>query len=202
VQVCDFIPVRPSCCQTQAHVEDQRPAQDFGSVIAADDIDLSVAPGEGSALLVECAGKDNALQPDCRRACTRCRRNPTERPQYYRGQAAPALHRRNRTAHIRSLGRSRILTVFEKSAWLPRCMAGFGGSARRRPCAEILERLHLLRRANTLAGALTLLERKRWRWRARSQPTPFVAARRNRRGTNRGGVSRTDRDIKQVHAAE
>src|SRR5205814_10392698 len=39
-----------------------------------------------------------------------------------------------------------------------------GGLAERAaaaPCAEILERLHLLKRANTLAGALTLLERKR-----------------------------------------
>jgi branched-chain amino acid transport system ATP-binding protein len=43
--------------------------------------------------------------------------------------------------------------------------AAYGGALRERdavaPCAEILERLHLMTRANTPAGALTLLERKR-----------------------------------------
>ena len=43
--------------------------------------------------------------------------------------------------------------------------AAYGGGLRERdavaPCAEILDRLHLTVRANTPAGALTLLERKR-----------------------------------------
>ena len=39
------------CCQTQAHAEDQRPAQDLRLGVAADDIDLSVAPGEALGII-------------------------------------------------------------------------------------------------------------------------------------------------------
>jgi branched-chain amino acid transport system ATP-binding protein len=133
----------------------------FGSVVAADDIDLSVAPGEALGIIgPNGAGKTTlfnliagGLVPDAGEIRLNGRDITSARP-----------HRRC----IAGIGRSHQiprpfdnLTVFENL--LVAAVHGGGMTERTAvaPCAEILERLHLIARANTFAGSLTLLERKR-----------------------------------------
>jgi branched-chain amino acid transport system ATP-binding protein len=133
----------------------------FGSLVAAEDIDLSVAPGEALGIIgPNGAGKTTlfnliagGLTPDA----GEIRLN---------GQDITVARPHERC--IAGIGRAHQiprpfegLTVFENLL----VAAVHGGRLTERdaaaPCAEILERLHLITRANTLAGALPLLERKR-----------------------------------------
>jgi branched-chain amino acid transport system ATP-binding protein len=133
----------------------------FGSLIAADDISLSVAPGEALGIIgPNGAGKTTlfnliagVLAPDTGEIHLNGRNVTAARP-----------HQRC----IAGVGRSHQiprpfenLTVFENLL----VAAVHGGGATERsaaaPCAEILDQLHLIARANTPAGSLTLLERKR-----------------------------------------
>jgi branched-chain amino acid transport system ATP-binding protein len=133
----------------------------FGSVIAADDIDLSVAQGEALGIIgPNGAGKTtlfNLIAGGLRPDAGEIRLNG-------RDITAAKPHQRC----IAGVGRSyqiprpfEHLTVFENLL----VGAAYGGGRTERdataPCAEILDRLHLIARANTPAGALTLLERKR-----------------------------------------
>jgi branched-chain amino acid transport system ATP-binding protein len=133
----------------------------FGSLVATEDIDLAVAPGEALGIIgPNGAGKTTlfnliagGLKPDA----GEIRLNG-------RDITAASPHQRC----IAGIGRAyqiprpfEGLTVFENLL----VAAVHGGRLTERdaanPCAEILERLHLIGRANTLAGSLTLLERKR-----------------------------------------
>jgi branched-chain amino acid transport system ATP-binding protein len=133
----------------------------FGSLVATEDIDLTVAPGEALGIIgPNGAGKTTlfnliagGLTPDAGEIRLNGRDITFARP-----------HQRC----IAGIGRAyqiprpfEGLTVFENLL----VAAVHGGRLTERdaagPCAEILERLHLIARANTLAGALTLLERKR-----------------------------------------
>jgi branched-chain amino acid transport system ATP-binding protein len=133
----------------------------FGSLVATEDIDLTVAPGEALGIIgPNGAGKTTlfnliagGLTPDAGEIRLNGRDITFARP-----------HRRC----VAGIGRAcqiprpfEGLTVFENLL----VAAVHGGRLTERdaagPCAEILERLHLIARANTLAGALTLLERKR-----------------------------------------
>ncbi len=133
----------------------------FGSLVATEDIDLTVAPGEALGIIgPNGAGKTTlfnliagGLTPDAGEIRLNGRDITFARP-----------HQRC----IAGIGRAyqiprpfEGLTVFENLL----VAAVHGGRSTERdavgPCAEILERLHLIARANTLAGALTLLERKR-----------------------------------------
>jgi len=133
----------------------------FGSLVATEDIDLTVAPGEALGIIgPNGAGKTTlfnliagGLTPDAGEIRLNGRDITVARP-----------HQRC----IAGIGRAyqiprpfEGLTVFENLL----VAAVHGGRLTERdaagPCAEILERLHLIARANTLAGALTLLERKR-----------------------------------------
>jgi branched-chain amino acid transport system ATP-binding protein len=133
----------------------------FGSLVATEDIDLTVAPGEALGIIgPNGAGKTTlfnliagGLTPDAGEIRLNGRDITFARP-----------HQRC----IAGIGRAyqiplpfEGLTVFENLL----VAAVHGGQLTERdaagPCAEILERLHLIARANTLAGALTLLERKR-----------------------------------------
>jgi branched-chain amino acid transport system ATP-binding protein len=133
----------------------------FGSVIAADDIDLSVAQGEALGIIgPNGAGKTTlfnliagGLVPDAGEIRLNGRNITAAKP-----------HERC----IAGIGRSHQiprpfenLTVFENLLVAAVHGGGLTEQAAAAPCAEILERLHLIARANTLAGALTLLERKR-----------------------------------------
>ena len=79
---------------------------------------------------------------------------------------------------------------------------GLTGARRRRACAEILERLHLLKRANALAGALTLLERKRLEMaRALATNPHLLLLDEIAGGLTEGECLELIETIKQVHAA-
>jgi branched-chain amino acid transport system ATP-binding protein len=133
----------------------------FGSLVATEDIDLTVAPGEALGIIgPNGAGKTTlfnliagGLTPDAGEIRLNGRDITFARP-----------HQRC----VGGIGRAyqiprpfEGLTVFENLL----VAAVHGGRLTERDaagsCAEILERLHLIARANTLAGALTLLERKR-----------------------------------------
>jgi branched-chain amino acid transport system ATP-binding protein len=132
----------------------------FGSLVAAEDINLSVAPGEALGIIgPNGAGKTTlfnliagGLTPDAGEIRLNGHDITFAKP-----------HERC----IAGIGRAyqiprpfEGLTVFENLL----VAAVHGGRLTERdaaaPCAEILERLHLIARANTLAGA-PLLERKR-----------------------------------------
>jgi len=142
-------------------LEIRRLRKTFGSVIAADDIDLSVASGEALGIIgPNGAGKTTlfnliagGLKPDGGEIRLNGRDITAKKP-----------HQRC----IAGIGRAyQIPRPFENLTVFENLLVGaaYGGGLRERdavaPCAEILDRLHLTVRANTPAGALTLLERKR-----------------------------------------
>jgi len=133
----------------------------FGSVVVADDIDLSVVAGEALGIVgPNGAGKTSlfnliagGLTPD--RGEIRLNGRDITR-------ASP--HQRC----VAGIGRSyQIPQPFENLTVFENVLVGavHGRKLKEREaaetCAEILERLHLLARANTVVGSLTLLERKR-----------------------------------------
>jgi branched-chain amino acid transport system ATP-binding protein len=133
----------------------------FGSLVAADNIDLSVAPGEALGIIgPNGAGKTTlfnliagVLAPDAGEI-------------YLNGRNVTAATPHQRC--IAGIGRSHQiprpfenLTVFENLLVAAVHGGGVTERAAAAPCAEILDRLHLMARANSLAGGLTLLERKR-----------------------------------------
>jgi branched-chain amino acid transport system ATP-binding protein len=133
----------------------------FGSIVVADDLDLAVAPGEAVGIIgPNGAGKTSlfnliagSLSPDGGalrfdgRDLTRLAPEARCRAGLGRTHQIPQPFEK--------------LTVFENL--LVGAVYGRGKTEREatQACGEILDRLGLLRRANTLAGALTLLERKR-----------------------------------------
>jgi branched-chain amino acid transport system ATP-binding protein len=133
----------------------------FGSLVAADNIELSVAPGEALGIIgPNGAGKTTlfnliagVLAPDAGEI-------------YLNGRNVTAAKPHQRC--IAGIGRSHQiprpfehLTVFENLLVAAVHGGGLTERAAVAPCAEILDRLHLIARANSLAGRLTLLERKR-----------------------------------------
>ncbi|MGA2998380.1 ABC transporter ATP-binding protein [Bradyrhizobium sp.] len=133
----------------------------FGSIVVADDLDLTVAPGEAVGIIgPNGAGKTslfNLIGGDLSPEAGHIRFDG-------RDLASVSPQARCRVG----LGRTRQipqpfekLTVFENL--LVGAVYGRGKTEREaaQSCGEILERLGLLKRANTLAGGLTLLERKR-----------------------------------------
>jgi branched-chain amino acid transport system ATP-binding protein len=133
----------------------------FGSLVAADNIELSVAPGEALGIIgPNGAGKTTlfnliagVLAPDAGEI-------------YLNGRNVTAAKPHQRC--VAGIGRSHQiprpfehLTVFENLLVAAVHGGGLTERAAVAPCAEILDRLHLIARANSLAGRLTLLERKR-----------------------------------------
>jgi branched-chain amino acid transport system ATP-binding protein len=134
----------------------------FGSIIVADDLDLVVAPGEAVGIIgPNGAGKTTlfnliagGLMPAAGSIRFDGRDLLKQSPQ---GRCRAGI---GRTHQIPQPFEN--LTVFENL--LVGAVYGRRSKAERevtRSCGEILERLGLIKRANTLAGSLTLLERKR-----------------------------------------
>jgi branched-chain amino acid transport system ATP-binding protein len=133
----------------------------FGSIVVADDLDLAVAPGDAVGIIgPNGAGKTslfNLISGDLSQDRGAIR---------FGGRDLAGLPPQGRCRA--GLGRTRQipqpfekLTVFENL--LVGAVYGPGKTEREatQSCGEILQRLGLLKRANTLAGSLTLLERKR-----------------------------------------
>ena len=133
----------------------------FGSIIVADDLDLVVAPGETVGVIgPNGAGKTtlfNLIAGSLTPTAGSIRfdgRDLLKQPPQERCRAGIG-----RTHQIPQPFEN--LTVFENL--LVGAVYGHRKSEREaaQSCGEILERLGLIKRANTLAGSLTLLERKR-----------------------------------------
>jgi branched-chain amino acid transport system ATP-binding protein len=133
----------------------------FGLVTGADNVDLSVAPGEALGIIgPNGAGKSTVFN------LITGERKPDAGEIRLDGidiTAAPP-HERCRAGIARSY---QIPQPFEKLTVFENLLVGavYGQGKREREviefCADILRRTHLIRRANVLAGSLTLLERKR-----------------------------------------
>jgi len=133
----------------------------FGSIVVAENLELAVAPGEAVGIIgPNGAGKTTLfnliagnLSPT-HGAIRLDGRDLTGTPPQARCRAGIG-----RTHQIPQPFEK--LTVFENL--LVGAVSGRGLSEREvtQSCGEILQRLGLLKRANTLAGSLTLLERKR-----------------------------------------
>ena len=142
-------------------LEARRVCKSFGSVRAADEVDLSLSAGEALGIIgPNGAGKSSLfnlitgdLRPDSGDIFLEGK-NVTAQPPHLRCRAG--------------IGRSyQIPRPFENLSVFENLLVGavHGQGKRERDtvdaCADILERCHLMRRANALAGSLTLLERKR-----------------------------------------
>ena len=175
-------------------LETRRLSKSFGSLKAADGIDLAVAAGEAVGIIgPNGAGKSTLFNLIAGSVAA--------------DGGAVLLEGRDITrlpAHRRchaGIGRSyqiplpfESLTVFENL--LVAAVHGRGRSVKGATdvCAGILERTGLMRRANVAAGSLTLLERKRLEMaRALATGPRAAAARRDRRRAHRERVSRAGR---------
>jgi branched-chain amino acid transport system ATP-binding protein len=133
----------------------------FGSIVVADDLDLAIAPGEAVGIIgPNGAGKTtlfNLIAGGLSPSCGSIRFDG-------RDLAGTPPQKRCRAG----IGRThQIPQPFEKLTVFENLLVGAVHGRHRterevaQSCGEILERLGLLKRANTLAGSLTLLERKR-----------------------------------------
>ena len=133
----------------------------FGSIIVADDLDLRVAPGEAVGIIgPNGAGKTTLFNLIAGGLA------PTAGSIRFDGRDLLGVPPQRRCRA--GIGRThQIPQPFEKLTVFENLLVGAVYGRRKtereaaQSCGEILERLGLFRRANTLAGSLTLLERKR-----------------------------------------
>jgi branched-chain amino acid transport system ATP-binding protein len=133
----------------------------FGSIVVADDLDLHVAPGEAVGIIgPNGAGKTTLFNLIAGTL------SPTAGCIRFDGRDLAGTPPQGRCRV--GIGRThQIPQPFEKLTVFENLLVGavYGRRKSEREvassCGEILERLGLLKRANALAGCLTLLERKR-----------------------------------------
>ena len=133
----------------------------FGSIIVADDLDLAIAPGEAAGIIgPNGAGKTTLFNLIAGSL------SPTAGSIRFDGRDLSGMSPQERCRA--GLGRThQIPQPFEKLTVFENLLVGavYGRRKSEREvaqhCGEILERLGLLKRANTLSGSLTLLERKK-----------------------------------------
>ena len=133
----------------------------FGSIIVADDLDLSIAPGEAVGIIgPNGAGKTTLFNLIAGTLV------PIAGDIRFDGRDLAGFPPQGRCRA--GIGRThQIPQPFEKLTVFENLLVGavYGRQRSEREaaqyCGEILDRLGLLKRANALAGSLTLLERKR-----------------------------------------
>jgi len=133
----------------------------FGSIVVADGLDLAVASGEAVGIIgPNGAGKTTLFNLIAGSL------SPNAGSIRFDGHDLAAVSAQGRCRF--GLGRTRqIPQPFEKLTVFENLLVGAVHARARtereaaQSCGEILERLGLFKRANTLAGSLTLLERKR-----------------------------------------
>ncbi len=133
----------------------------FGSIIVADDLDLHVALGEAVGIIGPNGAGKTTLFNLISGGLT-----PTSGSIRFDGHDLSGLPPQRRCRA--GLGRThQVPQPFEKLTVFENLLVGAVYGRRRtereavQSCGEILEQLGLLKRANALAGSLTLLERKR-----------------------------------------
>jgi branched-chain amino acid transport system ATP-binding protein len=133
----------------------------FGSIIVADDLDLHVGPGEAVGIIGPNGAGKTTLFNLISGGLT-----PTSGSIRFDGHDLSGLPPQRRCRA--GLGRThQVPQPFEKLTVFENLLVGAVYGRRRtereaaQSCGEILEQLGLLKRANALAGSLTLLERKR-----------------------------------------
>jgi branched-chain amino acid transport system ATP-binding protein len=133
----------------------------FGSIIVADDLDLTVASGEAVGIIgPNGAGKTTLFNLIAGSLA------PSGGRIHFDGRDLIGMPPQGRCRA--GLGRThQVPQPFEKLTVFENLLVGAVHGGRKtedevaQSCGEILERLGLLKRANRLAGSLTLLERKR-----------------------------------------
>ena len=133
----------------------------FGSIVVADDIDLSIAPGEAVGIIgPNGAGKTTLFNLIAGGL------SPNAGTIRFDGLDLANMPPQGRCRA--GIGRThQIPQPFEKLTVFENLLVGAvhgrsqSESQAAQSCGEVLERLGLLKRANALAGSLTLLERKR-----------------------------------------
>lgn len=133
----------------------------FGSIVVADDLDLAIAPGEAVGIIgPNGAGKTTLFNLIAGGL------SPSAGHIRFDGSDLAGLPPQGR-CHA-GIGRTyQIPQPFENLTVFENLLVGAVHGRRKteaeaaQSCGDILDQLGLLKRANTLAGALTLLERKR-----------------------------------------
>ncbi|OSP55610.1 ABC transporter ATP-binding protein [Pseudoruegeria sp. SK021] len=136
-------------------------AKSFGAVTVADNQSFTLAQGEALGVI----GPNGAGKTSMFNLITGTLMPDSGRVQFdgrdVTGQSAATRSRAGIARSFQVPQPFSGLTVFENAMVAATQAAGLSGAAAERLCLEVLDQTELLAKANTLAGKLTLLDRKR-----------------------------------------